>query len=127
MPRRLASGAKISRVSREIRFCFSGARCSRVRMLWSRSASFTTITRISLAIAKNIRRKFSACCSVLLENSNLDNLVTPSTNVRTSVPKRSSSSSRVTGVSSTTSCKNPAAITALLPPRFLRIPATATG
>ena len=35
-----------------------------VRMLWTRSANFTNTTRMSLAIAINIRRKFSACASV---------------------------------------------------------------
>jgi len=67
-------------------------KCSSVRILCSRSASFTTITRISCAIARNIRRKFSAWLSVLLEKLNLESLVTPSTSCRTSDPNRCSNS-----------------------------------
>ncbi len=117
IPRRFARGAKISRVSRAMLWRLSADRCSRVRMLWSRSASLTTITRMSCAIAKNMRRKFSACRSVLLEKLNLESLVTPSTKCRTSAPNACSNSSGVTSVSSITSWSKPAATIVALPPK----------
>ena len=50
--------------------------CS-VRMLWSRSASLTRMTRMSSTIASSILRKFSACRSSLLENGMALIFVTP--------------------------------------------------
>ena len=47
---------------------------------------------MSSAIARNIFRMFSACCSSWLWVLNLDSLVTPSTSWATSVPNRSSTS-----------------------------------
>ena len=96
-------------------------------MLWSRSASFTSTTRISLAIARNIRRRFSACASVRLVKWMPPSLVTPSTSARTSAPKWPSISSGVTSVSSTTSWRKPAAITGALAPMSRSRLATATG
>ena len=61
-----------------------------------------------LGLALGLLEKFS---------ENLESLVTPSTSCRTSKPKYCSISSGVTGVSSTTSCRKPAAIIALPPPR----------
>ena len=49
-----------------MRCCFSGFSAPKVRMLWRRSASFTSTTRMSLAMARNMRRRFSAWASVLL-------------------------------------------------------------
>ena len=53
-------------------------------MLWSRSASFTRITRMSSTMASSILRKFSACRSSLDENGIAPSLVTPSTTCATS-------------------------------------------
>ena len=55
------------------------------------------------------------------------NLVTPSTRYLTSLPKYPSSCSGVISVSSTTSCKKPAAMTLALAPISLSKSATATG
>ncbi len=49
---------------------------------------------MSSAIARNIFRMFSACCSSWLWVLNLDSLVTPSTSCATSGPNRSSMSAR---------------------------------
>ncbi len=62
-------------------------------MLWSRSASLMITTRASSAMAMNIFRMFSACCSsVERALPNLLSLVTPSTRRATSRPKRFSMS-----------------------------------
>src|SRR6266571_3002966 len=53
----------MSRVSCAMRCCASGFMWARVRMLCVRSASLTRMTRMSLAIATSILRKFSACFS----------------------------------------------------------------
>mmetsp|Transcript_30402 Transcript_30402/g.61068 ORF Transcript_30402/g.61068 Transcript_30402/m.61068 type:complete len:206 (+) Transcript_30402:1730-2347(+) len=120
MPRRWASGEKISRVSRAIRSRLStGMYCS-VRMLCSRSANLTTTIRQSSAIAMNIERRFSTCsssfdcvsagepasrCSICERTifGSLDTLVSPSTILRTVDPKRRSISWNVRSVSSTVS------------------------
>ena len=82
---------------------------------------------MSLAIAKNIFLRFSACASVLLLNWIPPNLVTPSTSTLTSNPKFPSISERSIPVSSTTSCKRPAAITDELAPISFSRSATAMG
>src|SRR6266852_2830639 len=64
----------MSNVSWAIRCCFSSRMCSRVRMLWVRSASFTRITRMSCAIAMIILRKFSACFSSCESEAEAENL-----------------------------------------------------
>ena len=132
MPRRWASGAKISSVSRAMEMRLCGGMNSSVRMLCSRSASFTMTMRQSSAIATNIDRRFSTCSSCLLKaeattarcvsasrvplayrsvaNSertifgSFDTFVSPSTMRRTSTPKRRSTASKVSAVSSTVSC-----------------------
>ena len=96
-------------------------------MLCNRSASFTSTTRMSLAMARNMRRRFSAWASVLLVKWMPPSLVTPSTKPRTSAPKCCSISSGVTSVSSTTSWRKPAAITLALAPMSRSRSATATG
>ena len=72
-------------------------------MLWSRSASLMSTTRMSSAIARNIFRMFSACCCSWLWVLNFDSLVTPSTRCAISGPNRSSTSARLYSVSSGTS------------------------
>ena len=62
-------------------------------MLWSRSASFTTSTRMSRDIATIILRIVSACAES--PYLTLSSLVTPSTSRATSSPKSARSSSRV--------------------------------
>src|SRR5437764_751953 len=114
MPSRLASGAKISRVSRAMRSCFSGRTCIRVRMLCSRSASLISTTRTSSLIARNVLRRLSVWRSMgvlpsLDTRGSCASLVTPSTRRATSSPKSSRMSSRVRAVSSTVSCSKPAA------------------
>jgi hypothetical protein len=59
--------------------CLSDGSAYRVRMLCSRSASLIRTTRMSSAIARNILRMFSACCSSWLWVLNFDSFVTPST------------------------------------------------
>jgi hypothetical protein len=56
MPRRCASGAKISSVSRAFSCCFAFGIEPIVRMLCSRSASLIRMTRMSRAIATIIFR-----------------------------------------------------------------------
>mmetsp|Transcript_22064 Transcript_22064/g.56334 ORF Transcript_22064/g.56334 Transcript_22064/m.56334 type:complete len:229 (-) Transcript_22064:405-1091(-) len=144
MPRRWASGAKISRVSRAIDARFStGMYCS-VRMLCMRSASFTTTMRQSSAIAMNMERIFSIC-SISLEVGlssvprswrsivertifgSLLTLVSPSTILRTVCPKSVSTSLNDRHVSSTVSWRRPEMMVELSICEPARIPATATG
>ena len=86
IPKRFAIGAYMSRVSRAIRRRLSGANTSKVRMLCSRSAIFTKITRRSLAIAMAIFWKFSACASARELKVILLSLLTPSTRSATVLP-----------------------------------------
>ncbi|MBA7544504.1 hypothetical protein ES705_36860 [subsurface metagenome] len=79
-------------------------------MLFKRSANFIKITLTSSAIAKNILRKFSACCSSRVLKEILLNLVTPLTNIAISSPNSSSMEDNEVSVSSIMSCKIPAAI-----------------
>ena len=119
MPRSLASGANTRSVSREIFTRFSGLSEPSVRMLCSRSASLTMITRTSVVMARNICCRSSAWtfaaaafaasgvssapCLLTLEDTLLT-LVSPSTMRRTAGPNRSSMDSKVTAsVSSTVS------------------------
>ena len=79
-------------------------------MLWSRSASLMITTRTSSAMAMNIFRMFSACCSSIVRaQPNLESFVTPSTRRATSRPKRFSRSAIVMSVSSGTSWRSAAA------------------
>ena len=101
---------KISFVSRAILSCLSDERESKVDILCKRSANLIIMTRISLAIDKNIFMKFSACSCFLLLNLIPDNLVTPSTKFATSIPNSSASFSFDISVSSMESCSSPAMI-----------------
>ena len=92
MPMRPASGAKMSIVSRAFCACFSARIDLIVRMLWSRSASFTRITRRSFDIAMKSLRKFSACFDSSEESWRLVSFVTPSTSSAISGPKVSQTS-----------------------------------
>ena len=65
IPSLCAIGEYISIVSLDFSICFSGVWYCIVRWLWSLSASLINITLISLAIARNILRRFSACLSIL--------------------------------------------------------------
>jgi hypothetical protein len=68
-------------------------------------------TRTSSAMARNIFRMFSACCSSIdLADPNLESFVTPSTSRATSRPKRFSRAGTVRSVSSGTSWRSAAAI-----------------
>ena len=75
---------------------------SNVRMLWSRSLSLMSTTRTSYVNEVMIFLKFSAC--ILSAPSIWSNLVRPSTTRDTFSPNISLMSSKVYGVSSTTSC-----------------------
>ncbi len=125
IPRRWASGARISSVSRAFCSCFSGARNVSVRMLCSRSASLMTSTRGSLAIATTILRMVSALAAS--PSFTLSSLVTPSTRSATSPPNSSASSSSVYSVSSTVSCSSAATSVFVSMPSSARIEATASG
>lgn len=72
-------------------------------MLWSLSASLMMTTRMSLDMARNILRSVRACFSSMELTLMEVSFVTPSTSSATVSPKRSRTSSRVTGVSSTVS------------------------
>jgi hypothetical protein len=63
---------------------------------------------MSRAIASSILRKFSACCSSLVDHGSLPSLVTPSTRNAIFLPNSSSSCSIVALVSSTQSWRSPA-------------------
>ena len=91
-----------------MRVLLLGGSAPSVRMLWSRSASLMSTTRMSSAIARNILRMFSACCCSWLSVLNLESFVTPSTRWATSTPKRSSRSASVYSVSSGMSCSSAA-------------------
>ena len=125
MPSRWASGAKISRTSRDLRSCFSLGRYRSVRMLCSRSASLMTSTRISRDIATTILRTVSA--SADSPYLTLSSLVTPSTSAATSSPNSPRSSVSVYGVSSTVSCSSAAQIVSVFMPSSARMVATASG
>ena len=103
---------------------FSTGMCRSVRMLCSRSASFTATTRQSSAIAMNIERRFSTCSSARrlasLENTtsvgrsicartilgSFDTFVSPSTIFATVGPNIAPISSKESAVSSTVSCSS---------------------
>ena len=106
----------MSKVSWAIRRRFAGGNASKVFMLCRRSASLISTTLISSAIDTSILRRLSACrdsaSSIGLPKSSAGgcslssirvSLVTPSTNLLTSGPKRWLISSRETSQSSTTS------------------------
>ena len=96
-------------------------------MLWSRSASLISTTRMSSAIARNIFRMLSACRCSWLWVLNLDSLVTPSTMCAISGPNRSSTSARLYSVSSGTSWRRAAATATGSIPSSARIWAEAIG
>ena len=96
-------------------------------MLCSLSASFINITRISFAMAKNIRLKFSACSSSFDLKTIFSSFVTDVTSIHTSDPNLAVISSDVAGVSSIQSCNNAAAIVGLSSPMSSNNPATAMG
>src|SRR5476651_1343979 len=72
--------------------------CLRVRMLCSRSASFTSSTRMSDDMASTSLRRFSASFVVSDWTSRRDSLVTPSTSRAMSSPNMPEISSRGVGV-----------------------------
>ncbi len=82
---------------------------------------------MSSAIARNILRMFSACCSSWEWVLNLDSLVTPSTSRATSGPKRSSTSVRLYSVSSGTSWRSAAWTATGSMPRSATVWALAIG
>ena len=96
-------------------------------MLCSRSPSLMSTTRMSCDMARNILRMFSACCSSALIAENLLSLVTPSTRMPTSSPKRSAISAVVTDVSSGTSWSSAATRVAASRPRSARMSAASAG
>ena len=115
-------------VSLAFSFCLAGGIYFSVRILWSRSASLIRMTRMSLAIARNIFLRFSAWTSTLsAEQLNCPSLVTPSTSSSTSSPNSCRISSDVITVSSTTSWRRPATIVSLSSSRSARIMATHRG
>ena len=77
----------MSIVSRATRCCFSNGSAASVRMLCSRSDSFTTSTRRSLAMATSILRMEAACSSSCVLNLRRSSRVTLSTIEATSPPK----------------------------------------
>ena len=70
-----------------MRRCLNSGSDAIVRMLWSRSASLMSRTRMSLAIATSILRSVAACWASLESNWSRSSLVTPSTMAATSAPK----------------------------------------
>ena len=117
----------MSIVSRAMRVRRSSGRYCSVRMLCSRSASFTRITRTSSTMASSSLRKFSACRSSEEENGILLILVTPSTMWSTSSPKYSLMRSGSVSVSSSTSCSRPTATQAGSIRMSARMAATSSG
>ena len=104
IPRRSASGAYTSMVSRALNRRRSGGSAANVRMLWRRSASLMITTRMSFDMARNILRRLSACFSSIELTSMDVSFVTPSTSSATDLPKREEISSSEADVSSTVSC-----------------------
>ena len=128
MPSLSASGAYTSMVSRALKRLRSGGSAASVRMLWSLSASLMMTTRMSLDMARNILRSVRACFSSMELTLMEVSFVTPSTSSATVSPKRSRTSSRVTGVSSTVSCSSAAQMgSASMRRSFARMNATSTG
>ena len=117
----------MSSVSSEMRWRLSAFMCSSVRMLCSRSASFTSSTRMSLEMATRSLRKFSACSAFLVTRSRRRILVSPSTRVPISGPNSWSISARVIGVSSMTSCSSAVTMVASSSFRSVRMAATSSG
>jgi len=116
----------MSMVSREIFCCFSGESHCSVRMLCSRSASLMMMTRMSLAMESSILRKYSACARAGLSKWSPLMWLTPSTSSATSSPNSRRRSSSVFPVSSTTSCRRPAAMVTESSWSSVRVTATAT-
>ena len=77
-----------------MRRCLHSGRAAIVRMLWSRSASLMSRTRMSLAMATSILRMVAACWASLVSNWSRSSLVTPSTMAATSGPKSLEMSAR---------------------------------
>ena len=140
MPRRLASGAKISSVSWAMRWRLAAGRCASVRMLCRRSASLMSIMRTSSPIARNVLRMVSARCAVMVPGNAgagsgapalstratcCVSCVTPSTSRAISGLNSRCKSATVVLVSSTTSCSSAAAMAAAGRLRPARISATA--
>ena len=96
-------------------------------MLCSRSASFTSSTRMSPDMARRNLRRFSAARSLSVCASILESLVTPSTSRATLAPKIRSISSGVATVSSTVSWRIAVAIVSSSRWSSVRIPATSIG
>ena len=71
----------MSSVSSAMRRRFSGGMWPSVRMLCSRSASLTSSTRTSSAMASRSLRRFSACLASRVTRSSFFSLVRPSTSV----------------------------------------------
>ncbi len=82
----------------------SGRKAPRVRMLCSRSASLTMMTRMSRDIASTIFWKFSAWATALSSKAIWVSLETPSTSSATGAPNWRARASLPTPVSSITSC-----------------------
>ena len=128
MPSLSASGAYTSMVSRALKRLLSGGSAASVRMLCSLSASLMMTTRMSFDMARNILRSVRACFSSMELTLMEVSFVTPSTSSATVSPKRSRTSSRVTGVSSTVSCSSAAQMgSASMRRSFARMNATSTG
>ena len=88
----------------------SGAGTACVRILCRRSAILMRMTRMSLAMAMSILRRFSICSSSLLVYCTRVSLVTPSTMSATAVPNWRAMSAWVRLVSSMTSWSRAAMI-----------------
>ena len=73
IPIRWASGAQISLISRAMPRCRSAGYSEIYRILSSRSASWTIITRKSLTREKNILQTVSVCSLLLLYNFTSEN------------------------------------------------------
>ncbi len=117
----------MSRVSRLIRWRRSSAWALTVRMLWRRSASLISTTRMSSAMATSILRMFSAWACSRVWTWILPSLVTPSTSRAIASPNSSRISSRVTSVSSTVSWRSAAASVSASRRSSLSRTAAATG
>ena len=117
----------MSSVSSAMRLRESGGTNSSVRMLCRRSASLTSSTRTSSAIASSSLRRFSACLASRETSSSRFSLVRPSTSAPISWPNSWSISARVASVSSIVSCSSAATMVASSSLRSVRIAATSSG
>ena len=82
---------------------------------------------MSFDMAMNILRRFSICCSSIVEYCTRVSFVTPSTRLATVSPNMREISSKLASVSSRQSCSSAAVIASVSRPISATISATASG